>query len=447
MPIYRCEKEPQSSNLHIKIIMAKRAVSKEILVFADWVELKEPRLMGRLLASVVRGKEIFSFEYDKAWINSVFAQVLDPDLQLYTGPQYMPSEDKGNFGLFLDSSPDRWGRVLMRRREAAMARKEGRDEQRLLESDYLLGVYDGHRMGGLRFKQQGDGPFLNDNREMATPPWTALRELAHASQKLEEDDISQDEEYLKWLSLLVAPGSSLGGARPKASITDQEGNLWIAKFPSRNDTRDVGAWEMLVHDLAIESGIMMAEARIERYASRQHTFMTKRFDRTADGGRIHFASAMTLLGYHDGVDYQDGVSYLELAEFIATKGASPERDLEELWRRIMFSIYVSNTDDHLRNHGFILTQQGWRLSPAYDLNPVEFASGLKLNITEEDNALDPELALSTAEYYRLSPKKAAGIHAQIKSAVSGWKKLADKYNISRTDQDLMATAFKNAQIR
>lgn len=422
--------------------MAKNKVTKAIYVYADWAELGAPQWMGTLHASVVRGKEVFSFEYEKAWLSSAYAQVLDPELQLYTGPQYLAGEEKNNFGVFLDSSPDRWGRVLMRRREAAMARKESRPEQRLLESDYLLGVYDGHRMGALRFKRTPDGPFLNDNREMATPPWTALRELTYASQKLEEDDISQDEEYLKWLSLLVAPGSSLGGARPKAGVTDEKGRLWIAKFPSRNDSRDMGAWEMVVQELALAAGVNMAEARIERYASRQHTFLTRRFDRTESGQRIHFASAMTLLGYHDGIDYQDGVSYLELAEFITTQGAAPEKDLEELWRRILFSIYVSNTDDHLRNHGFILTPMGWRLSPAYDLNPVETGVGLKLNITEEDNALDPELALATADYYRLSDKQAAAIHQEVREAVGNWRNIAGKHGIPKADQDLMAPAFR-----
>jgi serine/threonine-protein kinase HipA len=419
--------------------MAKRDISKEIYVYADWKELGGPVLMGVLRAGNVRGKEVFAFEYDRGWLKSDFVQVLDPELQLYTGPQYINDEAKSNFGIFMDSSPDRWGRVLMRRREAALAGMEGREERKLRESDYLLGVFDGHRMGAIRFKEYMAGPFLSDNKEMATPPWTALRELTEVSQKLEDENATQDKEYLKWLALLFAPGASLGGARPKASIVDPEGNLWIAKFPSRNDQRDIGAWEMVINDLAKEVGINMSEARLERYASKQHTYMTKRFDRTPDGKRIHFASAMTLLGYHD---FEDGISYLELAEFIAKNSAKPDQDLEELWRRILFSIYVSNTDDHLRNHGFLLTKEGWRLSPAYDMNPIENSNGLKLNITEEDNALDTALAMQTIGFYRLTEKKAEEIHYLVKKVVSGWRAVANKYHISKADQDLMATSFK-----
>jgi serine/threonine-protein kinase HipA len=419
--------------------MAKKGLSKEIYVFADWLELGEPKLMGTLRAGNVRGKEIFAFEYAREWLKSAYLQVLDPELQWYTGPQYINNEDKRNFGMFMDSSPDRWGRVLMRRRAAALAAMEQREARKLQESDYLLGVFDGHRMGAIRFKEDMDGPFLNDNEDMATPPWTALRALTEVSQKLEEENAAQDKAYFQWLALLFAPGASLGGARPKASIIDPEGNLWIAKFPSRNDQRDIGAWEMVINDLANAAGIDMSEARLERYASRQHTYMAKRFDRTPDGGRIHFASAMTLLGYHD---FEEGASYLELAEFIATNSAEPGKDLEELWRRILFSIYVCNTDDHLRNHGFLLTPHGWRLSPAYDMNPIEGGNGLKLNITEEDNSLDPELALQTIAYYRLTAEKAAEIHQQIKNAVSNWRNIASKYQLSRADQELMAASFK-----
>ena len=246
--------------------------SKNIFVYVDWKGIGHPHLLGTLRAERVRGSEVFSFEYDKAWLEAGNSHLLDPDLAFYSGPQYT-SEEKINFGLFLDSSPDRWGRVLMQRREAAMARVEERPQRTLMSSDYLLGVYDAHRMGALRFKEQQDGPFLNDNKEMAAPPWTSIRELEFASKKLEEDNSVDDPEYLKWLNLLTAPGSSLGGARPKASVMDKNNHLWIAKFPSINDDVDIGGWEMVAHELALRSGIRMSKSMIQKFSGNQFTFL------------------------------------------------------------------------------------------------------------------------------------------------------------------------------
>jgi len=421
--------------------MSKRNTKRSIIVYADWDGLETPQLMGVLFTELLRGKEIFSFEYDNGWLNSDNAQLLDPDLQLYAGLHYLNDDIKTNFGLFLDSSPDRWGRILMRRREAAMARLEERKEQNLFETDYLLGVYDGHRMGALRFKLEIDGPFLNDNKELASPPWTSIRELEQISLRLEDEDVVNDPEYLNWLNMLVAPGSSLGGARPKASVVDTDNNLWIAKFPSQNDISDIGGWEIVTYELALLAGIDMANSQAKKFTSNYHTFLTKRFDRDENGNRIHFASAMTLLGYTDGQDYTDGVSYLELVEFISNNGSNAESDLKQLWRRIVFSICVSNTDDHLRNHGFILTNKGWILSPAYDINPVERGTGLKLNISENDNALDLNLVLEVSTYFRLENDEAVNIINEVKQAVSNWKIVADKLGISRAEQELKAKAF------
>lgn len=405
----------------------------------------EPRLMGTLTAALLRGKEIFSFAYAHDWLASPYAQLLDPALQLYPGPQYITDDKQSNFGLFLDSAPDRWGRMLMRRREAALARQQQRSEKPLFESDYLLGVYDGHRMGGLRFKLEPDGPFLNDNRAMAAPPWTSLRELEYASLQLERAEASEDPDYLKWLALLVAPGSSLGGARPKASVVDQQQQLWIAKFPSGQDTHDVGAWEAVVNTLAAQAGLQVAEGRAQRFGSRHHTYLSRRFDRGLDEQRIHFASAMTLLGYQDGTNHQDGASYLEMAELLAAQGANATEDLTELWRRIVFNICISNTDDHLRNHGFLLTPEGWRLAPAYDLNPIPHGQGLRLNISENSNALDLDLAREVAPYFRLKPVRAENILAQVIAAVSGWRSLAESYYLGREEQDRMHSAFRVSQ--
>ncbi|MEY4876837.1 MAG: hypothetical protein RL708_1986 [Bacteroidota bacterium] len=415
------------------------SAKKEILVYADWQGFKKPFLMGVLNASPAKGKEVFSFEYTKEWLNAGFTHLLDPDLQHFTG-RYFPSNNKQNFGLFLDSCPDRWGRVLMDRREAIMARNEKRPIKKLLESDYLLGVFDANRMGGLRFKLNESDVFLNNDKSRAAPPFTSLRELEQASLKFEEDN-STDDDNLKWINLLLAPGASLGGARPKSSVVDSKGNLWIAKFPSINDEKNIGAWEMVVNKLATEAGINMAQGEIKKFKNKHHTYLTKRFDRTEKGERIHFASAMTLLGYTDGMDYQDGVSYLELAEFITRHGAAINQDLEELWRRIVFNIAIKNTDDHLRNHGFVLSERGWKLSPAYDINPNEYGTGLSLNISETDNSLNLDLALSVAPYFRIDAKKGAAIIKKIKTTVSNWQSIAKEFGITKQEQNRMEQAF------
>ncbi len=417
---------------------------KTIWVYADWEEMETPQLMGTLFAEQIRGKEIFSFEYEQKWLENPRAQILDPDLQLYRGKQFLSSTGKSNFGLFLDSSPDRWGRVLMRRKEAAMARIERRPERTLSESDYLLGVFDGHRMGSLRYKVDPNGSFLNNDSKLATPPWTSIRELEQISLRLEEEGVSNDPEYLHWLNLLVSPGSSLGGARPKASVLDGDKNLWIAKFPSKQDDSDIGGWEWVVHKLAQKAGIRLPEAKAQRFSSTYTSFLTKRFDRTVSGKRIHFASALTLLGYADGQDYQDGMSYLELAEFISFSGNSVEVELTELWRRIVFSICVSNVDDHLRNHGFLLTPTGWRLSPAYDINPSETCTGLKLNISENDNSLSLDLAMEVIPYFRIKEVKALAILEQVKQAVRQWKTIARETGIPNHQIELKTRAFQVA---
>ncbi len=414
---------------------------REIYVYADWQELNGASLVGILTSDLLRGKEIFSFEYDHAWLHSGFAHTLDPDLQLFRGPQYLTSDEKFNFGLFSDSSPDRWGRVLMQRREAAEARLQDRRPNKLFETDYLLGVYDGHRMGGLRFKLDSEGEYLSDSELQASPPWTSIRELEQISLRLEEEDAIDNPNYLKWLNMLVNPGSSLGGARPKASVLDPYNNLWIAKFPSNNDHSDIGAWEMVTYELATAAGINMAECQARKFSSNHHTFLTKRFDRTDEGKRIHFTSAMTQLGYTDGADAAVGVSYLELVDFISNNGSNIKEDLNELWRRIVFSICVSNTDDHLRNHGFLLSNNGWHLSPAFDINPIENGTGLKLNISEDDNALDLDLAMEVHEYFRLDEAKSLKIIEEVTDVVKNWRQVAAKYGISKSNQELKAAAF------
>jgi serine/threonine-protein kinase HipA len=297
-------------------------------------------------------------------------------------------------------------------------------------------------MGSLRFKKTASGVFMNDNWNFATPPWTSIRELEQASYEFENDLLKDNSESLKWLNMLLAPGSSLGGARPQAGVRNTDGSLWIAKFPSRDDRCTLGAWEMIINELAQMAGLNVVHAMAKTFYSKHHTFLTKRFDRTSTGQRLHFASAMTLLGYTDGVDFQDGASYLELVEFIARKGADVNRDLEELFRRIVFSICVSNTDDHLRNHGFLLTSKGWSLSPAFDINPNPKGTGLKLNISAHDNSLDLNLATEVAPFFRLTNVKATAIIQNTINVVPKWRQLAAKYKISRDEQERMSPAFK-----
>lgn len=408
-------------------------------VWADWRGLPHAARVGVLHVTPSRGKEIFSFEYDRGWLDAGYAQSLDPALQLVRGPQYVATGGE-NFGGFLDSSPDRWGRVLMQRREAQLAREAKRSERKLFELDYLLGVYDGHRMGALRYRI-GDGPFLDNNTELASPPWTSLRELEHASLALERPGAERDPAYGKWLRMLIAPGRSLGGARPKASVIDERGQLWIAKFPSGRDSDDIGAWEGVVHALARRAGIITAESTSRRFGSQHHTFLARRFDRDRELSRIHFASAMTLLERADG----DVASYLDLVELIAQRGAHPARDLEQLWRRVVFFMCVSNIDDHLRNHGFLLEPAGWSLAPAYDMNPVATAGGLTLNVSETDNAQDLSLARDVAKLFRLTSKRANEVITDVITAVRGWHHEAKKLGLSRGAQDRMAAAFQVAE--
>ncbi|MGB3222768.1 MAG: HipA domain-containing protein, partial [Desulforhopalus sp.] len=349
-----------------------------------------------------------------------------------------------NFGLFLDSSPDRWGRVLMQRREAQQARAEERNVRPLLESDYLLGVYDGLRMGALRFRLGDDEPFLDNQKDMAAPPWTKLRDLEYASLQLEQDDAESNKDYMKWLKMLIAPGGSLGGARPKASVLDENSHPWIAKFPSRRDEINVGKWEYLVYQLARKVGIVIAHSDIRHFSGEYDTFLTKRFDRTEKGERLHFASAMTLLGKKDGDGGDTGVSYLDLADFLVRNGSRANDDLEQLWRRIVFYVCVSNTDDHLRNHGFMLTDTGWTLSPAYDINPVATGGGLALNITKEDNSQDLDLALSIAPYFRVSKDRANEIIQEITTVVRSWPNMAKRLSIPSRELSVMKNAFRAA---
>ena len=412
------------------------AKQKTIFVYDDFSS-EQPVFMGILYVNVIKGGESYSFEYDREWLKKTGLRItLDPELMPYSGRQY-PS-GKNIFGLFADASPDRWGRVLMNKRERILADKEGRKPSKLYDSDYLLGVFDETRMGGIRFKSDPDGPFLSDDKETAAPPWAKLRTLEEASRNFESDESGLSE---KWLNQLIRPGSSLGGARPKATVTDTKDQLWIAKFPSRNDENDTGAWEMTVHDLAVLCGLNVPAAKLEKFSSLGSTYLVKRFDRDS-GRRVHFASAMTLLGKTDGVSAADGTSYLDIAAFIKSYGAQPKKDLTELWKRIVFNMAVTNTDDHLRNHAFILSQNGWILSPFYDVNPVPYGDELSLNVDEEDNSICIDLAVQTAVRFGINEDDAKKYAEDIRKTVrENWEKTASDYGLTRRQIEEMRPAF------
>jgi serine/threonine-protein kinase HipA len=418
-----------------------------IAVYADWDGLTVPFRLGVLNAQRGTGREVFSFEYDYAALTHpmVVNLYLDPRLGLFEGRQY-PSQGYETFGVFSDASPDRWGRMLMRRRLERSQRAGLVDKSvRLHELDYLLGVHDTYRVGALRFRLNDKGDFLDDRHSEAAPPFVQLRELEAASLALERDENSTAAEVDDWLRMLIAPGGSLGGARPKASVVDPDGNLWIAKFPSVRDEHDVGAWEIVVQTLARSCGLRVPASQVKRYANPYHTFLVKRFDRTTQGKRLHFASAMTLTGHNDGEDASTGVSYLEIARVLIDHGAQTNPDLQELWSRIVFNLLVSNTDDHLRNHGFILEPgKGWRLSEAYDLNPVPVSHGLKLNISEWDNAMDLDLVRSVAPYFRINAKTANSIIGNFQAVVKQWPTIAAQLGIPTQEQKWMASAFRLA---
>ena len=420
-----------------------------IAVYADWDGLPVPIRLGMLRARPGNGREVVEFEFDAAALAlpALAGLRIDPRLGLFEGRQHPPQFHE-TFGAFADASPDRWGRLLIRRR-MEREQRAGRvgTSMRLRESDYLLRVHDAFRLGALRFKRDDAGNFVDDRHDAAAPPFVRLRALEAASLGLERDEDNTSPEGDDWLRMLIAPGGSLGGARPKASVEDPDGRLWIAKFPSVRDEHDVGGWEMVVHTLARRCGLRVPESVTRRFANLHHTFLVRRFDRTPAGRRIHFASAMTLTGHKDGDDASTGAGYLDLARVLIDHGAHTAADLRELWSRIVFNLLVSNSDDHLRNHGFLLVPgHGWHLSDAYDMNPVPDSHGLKLNITESDNTMDLAIARSVAPYFRVAAKTADEIIERSRAVVRQWRRIADGLDIPAREQERLAPAFQLAEL-
>ena len=388
------------------------------------------------VGSLAHDRGQIRFHYERSWLTDARAFALDPDLSLDDAP-FFPKPELGNFGIFLDSSPDRWGQTLMKRREAMEAKDEKRTPRTLYAWDFLLGVQDFTRQGALRFRAAGTEEFLGSEK-LAAPPVTTLRELESVAYQLSGRRIDDLDALRKWLAVLVAPGASLGGARPKANFTEADGSLWIGKFPARDDERDVGAWEHLVHGLAIKACIDVAPAKSIRLNNAFHTFCTQRFDR-ASGARRFYASAMTLLRK----EHSEGTSYLELAQFLRAKGdgAFAGSDLEQLFRRVAFNVAVGNRDDHLRNHGFVLGAAGWRLAPAFDVNPNVDKADHVLNIDDSDNRPSLQTVIGSAAFYGLSPQRAKQLVEEVVSAVNDWQLAAARAGIARADIELTAGAF------
>lgn len=414
---------------------------KKIFVFADFDWLKEVELIGELSYESLRGSDSYGFKFDDTWLKKHGAIFLSEDLNNYPGQQYtQPGKDI--FGCFSDALPDRWGRTLLNRREQILAGEEKRPVRRLSSFDYLLGIDDYSRMGGFRFKESMDGDFINVSDTLRIPPLTDIRQLIEASREIEKSEEENQLPDKKWIIQLVHPGSSLGGACPKASIIDVDKVLYIAKFPSRKDDYNTGLWEHFCHLLAIQVGIDAAVTQVISTNDKYHTLLSRRFDRTEDGERIHFASAMTLLGLDDGDNAATGHGYLDIVDFILQNCTNVEENLKELYRRVAFNICIGNSDDHFRNHGFLLTAKGWTFSPAYDMNPTlsEYQS---LLINSSTNKADLNILLDACEEYMLSRKVAELIISEVIEVVKNWRVLATKLGISKREMEMFSSVFNS----
>lgn len=411
---------------------------QKLFVYADFDWLDKPLLIGELSCDSVRGNEIYGFSFDNEWLAKYGDIFLSDDLKNYTGTQYTrPGRDI--FACFSDALPDRWGRTLLNRREQIAAADEKRTVRRLTSFDYLMGVDDTSRMGGFRFADTRAGKFINCEAGLRVPPLANVRELMHAAHEIEASEEKHLLPSKKWLVQLLHPGTSLGGARPKASVFDEEGGLTVVKFPSRKDDYDVAQWEHFCHVMGRKAGLNVAKTRTID-GDKYHILLSKRFDRTTDGKRIHFTSALTLLGLTDGDNESTGCGYTDIVDFIIQHGCNVEQNLEELYRRVAFYIIVGNSDDHFRNHGFLLTRKGWELSPAYDINPTLSGSqSLLINRNTRESNID--ILLKSAGDYMLSSAKAQGIIDNVRDAMKSWRNEARKQGLPQRDIDMFAPRF------
>ncbi len=409
---------------------------KKLYVYADFDWLKDVELIGELGYESIRGNDSYSFTFNDEWLKRYGGLFLSEDLNNYAGLQYT-QPDKDIFGCFSDALPDRWGRTLLLRREQISAIKEKRPIRRLSSFDFLIGIDDFSRMGGFRFKEVPDGQFINVDESLRIPPLTDIRELIASSSEIEKSEENNQIPDNKWLTQLLKPGTSLGGARPKANVVDTDKTLYVAKFPSRKDDYDVALWEHFIHKLAIKAGINAAKTKVLATGEKYHTLLSQRFDRTSDSKRIHFASAMTLLGLTDGDNATTGYGYLDIVDFIIQSCTDVDRNLQELYRRVAFNICVANSDDHFRNHGFLLTKKGWILSPAYDMNPTlnEYQS---LLISLNTNKADLGILLDAYEEYMIERRTAEKIIYEVVAALKEWRGLAIAQGISKKEIDMFS---------
>jgi serine/threonine-protein kinase HipA len=400
-----------------------------------------PRLVGRLYVTAHRGRETATFQYDDAWIASDDSFALEPALSVSRAPHYA-GEDRRMFGALGDSAPDRWGQTLLRRAERRQAKAENRAPRALRDVDFLLGVTDSVRQGALRLALAEGGPFVAPERPSGVPPLVELPALLAAS-----DRYLADQETAEDLRLLLAPGSSLGGARPKASVRETDGTLLIAKFPKRTeDEYRVVAWEAVALQLARDAGLRTTEFRLESVADSDVLLVT-RFDRQVTGHgvrRVPYLSAMSMLGAVDG----ERRSYPEIADALRAHGAAATQDLAELWRRIVFSVLISNTDDHLRNHGFLYAgATGWRLSPVFDVNPVPTDIKDRLLSTAIGLDGDPsaalDIAFEVAPQFGLKAADAKRIVAEVGVATARWHTVAARCGIAASEIERMRSAFEH----
>ena len=415
---------------------------KTLYVYADFDWLDEPLLVGELGYESLRGSDSYSFKYDNEWLRQHGGLFLSADINTYPGQQYtQPGRDI--FGCFSDALPDRWGRLLLNRREQLLAAEEKRPVRKLSSFDYLMGIDDYSRMGGFRFKEHQDGGYINCEESLRIPPLTDIQALVRASMEVEKSEEQNQLPEKKWLLQLVCPGTSLGGARPKAGVMDADGHLCIAKFPSRNDDYDVGLWEHLSYLLATEAGVIAADTSVIETGGKYHVLLSKRFDRTDDGRRKHFASAMTLLGLTDGCDAKTGNGYLDIVDFILQNCCDVADNLRQLYRRVAFNIAIGNSDDHFRNHGFLLTPKGWTLSPAYDMNPT-LNDHQALLINSTTNHADFQVLLDSSEEYMISKDEAMRIVNEVKAGVKHWKSIATRLSIVKREMDVFEQVFQRS---
>ncbi len=409
---------------------------KRLYVYADFDWLKEIELVGELGYESLRGSDSYSFTFNNEWLKKHGNLFLSYDLNNYSGQQHtQPGKDL--FGCFSDALPDRWGRTLLLRREQIAAAEEKRPVRRLSTFDFLTGIDDFSRMGGFRFKENKDSEFINVSESLKIPPLTDIRELIAASTEIEKSEEKNVLPEMKWVAQLVQPGSSLGGARPKASVIDTDKTLYIAKFPSRKDDYDAGLWEHFSHQLAIKARINAATTHVLSTSEKYHTLLSRRFDRTIDGKRIHFASAMTLLGLSDGNNATTGHGYLDIVDFIIQSCTDVDINLQELFRRVAFNICIGNSDDHFRNHGFLLTAKGWTLSLAYDMNPTlnDYQS---LLISSSSSKADLGILLDACEDYMLDRKTSERIISEVIDSLKEWRELAFRLGISKREMDMFS---------